>query len=148
MSYPDLPDPYDPKPYEWLGVLQPELAGMHGGRIVICHSLACLLWLRHAREGADPPADRVLLVAPACVDDVPAVVRFQPHGVTAEDVRAAAGSTRMLCSDADPYCPSGAAAAFGEPLELDYEVIPGGGHLNTDAGYGPWPVVESWAVGS
>ena len=41
---------------------------------------------------------------------------------------------------------SGAETTFGKPLELDYEVIAGGGHLNTDAGYGPWPDVEAWAL--
>ena len=90
--------------------------------------------------------DRVLLVAPPCTDGVPAVARFQPHGVTPAHVRAAARATRMVCSDADPYCPAGAVSTFGDPLELDYEVIEGGGHLNTDAGYGPWPAVEEWAL--
>lgn len=113
---------------------------------MVCHSLACLLWLLNARSGASGVADRVLLVAPPCVDDVPPVVRFRPDGVTAAQVRAAAGATRMLCSDEDPYCPAGAVATFGDPLELDYEVIPGGGHLNTDAGYGPWPDIEAWAL--
>ena len=146
MSYPDLPEPFDPQPSDWLAALHPELAAMEGKRIVLCHSLACLLWLAHARNGAADAADRVLLVAPPCTEEVEAVVRFQPAGVTAADVRRAASVTRMLCSEADPYCPAGAASVFGDPLGLDYEVIPGGGHLNTDAGYGAWPEVEDWAL--
>jgi predicted alpha/beta hydrolase family esterase len=146
VRYPDLPDPFDPHPDDWLAALRPELAALEGERIVLCHSLATLLWLLHARSGATDAADRVLLVAPPCTDDVEPVVRFRPDGVTAEDVRRAAKSTRMLCSDADPYCPAGAASTFGDPLVLDYEVIPGAGHLNTDAGYGPWPEVESWSL--
>jgi len=146
VSYPELPDAYDPQPDRWLAALQRELAALEGERIVLCHSLACLLWLLNARAGATAVADRVLLVAPPCTDEVDAVVRFRADGVTAEHVRVAARSTRMLCSDADPYCPAGAPAIFGEPLELDYSVIRGGGHLNTDAGYGPWPDVEAWAL--
>ena len=148
MSYPELPDPYDPRPDEWLAVLRDELAAMAGERIVLCHSLACLLWLLHARaHAAAGAAERVLLVAPPCTDAVEQVVRFHPDGVTGAQVRAAATSTRMLCSDSDPYCPAGAASVFGKPLGLDYEVIEGGGHLNADAGYGPWPEVERWALG-
>jgi predicted alpha/beta hydrolase family esterase len=147
VAYPDLPDPYDPKPDEWLAALQPELAALEGDRVVLCHSLGCLLWLLNARDGAVDVADRVLLVAPPCTDRVEAVVRFRPDGVTAEHARAAAAATRMLCSDKDEYCPAGAANTFGEPLELDYAVVPGGGHLNPDAGYGPWPTVEAWALG-
>ena len=114
--------------------------------MVLCHSLACLLWLLNARDGAVDAADRVLLVAPPCAEDIVPVRRFRPDGVDPDHVRAAAGQTRMLCSDADPYCPAGPASTFGIPLELDYEVIAGGGHLNTDAGYGAWPDVEKWAL--
>jgi serine hydrolase len=146
VSYPDLPEPFDPEPAAWLDVLAGELARMDGERIVLCHSLACRLWLIHARNGAADAAERVLLVAPPCLDSVPAIARFEPHGVVANDVRRAAGLTRMLCAEVDPYCPAGAAAVYGEPLELDYEVIPGGGHLNADAGYGPWPEIEEWAL--
>jgi uncharacterized protein len=112
---------------------------------VLCHSLGCLLWLLHARQGG-AAADRVLLVAPPCTDELPAVVRFRPDGVTAAQVHAAAGETLMLCSDADPYCPAGAVATFAVPLGVEYELIAGGAHLNTDAGYGPWPRVEDWAL--
>jgi predicted alpha/beta hydrolase family esterase len=118
---------------------------MEGERIVLCHSLACLLWMLHARESGDR-VDRVLLVAPPCTEEVAPVVRFRPD-IDAQQMRAAAKTTRMLCSDADPYCPAGAVAVFGEPLELDYDVIAGGGHLNPDAGFGPWPEVEAWALG-
>jgi predicted alpha/beta hydrolase family esterase len=148
VRYPDLPDPFDPAPDEWLRAIDRELAAMGGERIVLCHSLACLLWLRHAQRGGEPRVARVLLVAPPRVDDVPAVVRFQADGVTADDVRAAAGRTLMLCSDNDPYCPEGAATVFGAPLELDFELLPGRGHLNPDAGFGPWPAVEAWALGA
>jgi predicted alpha/beta hydrolase family esterase len=146
VRYPHLPEPFDPQPDEWLAALRPELAALEGERTVLCHSLACLLWLLHARAGGEP-VDRVLLVAPPCSGDVPAVVRFQPDGVTPEQVRAAAGSTRMVCApDGDPYCPPGAPNVFGS-LVTATDVIDGGGHLNTDAGYGPWPAVEQWAVG-
>lgn len=146
MSYPDLPEPFDPQPAEWLAALQPELAALEGERIVLCHSLACLLWMLNARGGASDVADRVLLVAPPCALDVEPIRRFWPDGVESGQIRAAAAWTRMLCSDGDAYCPEGAASTFGIPLELDFDVIEGGGHLNADAGYGPWPDVESWAL--
>jgi uncharacterized protein len=52
-----------------------------------------------------------------------------------------------VCSDNDPYCPEGAAGAYGEPLELPVDVLAGEGHLNPDSGHGPWPEVEAWARG-
>ena len=126
-------------------MLRRELAAMDGERVVLCHSLGCLLWLLHARDGGDS-ADRVLLAAPPCVDDVPAVVRFRPDGVTGDHVRRAAPETLIACAPHDdPYCPQSAPAVFGY-LGVDFELFPGGAHLNTDAGYGPWPWVERWAL--
>src|SRR3954447_23225826 len=45
VSYPDLPDPFDPDLDTWLDVLRTELAAMEGERILLCHSLATLLWM-------------------------------------------------------------------------------------------------------
>ncbi len=59
-------------------------------------------------------------------------------------VRKAADGTVLVSSDNDPYCPEGAAEAYGRPLKMPVTVIPGAGHLNTDSGYGPWPAVLDW----
>jgi predicted alpha/beta hydrolase family esterase len=141
-----LPEPFDPQPEEWLAALRVELAALEGERVVLCHSLACLLWLLNARAGASNAADRVLLVAPPCVDDVEAVVRFRADGVTPADVERAAGQTLMFCGAPDPYCPGSAIRAFAA-LFPEAIGVPGAGHVNADAGYGPWPAVEQWALG-
>ena len=52
------------------------------------------------------------------------------------------GNARLVCSDNDPYCPEGAVTLYGDGV-----VLPGEGHINPDAGYGPWPSVEAWARG-
>ena len=67
---------------------------------------------------------------------------------TAADMARAARSTRLVCSDDDPYCPEGAAALYGRPLELPVDLQPGRGHLNVDAGFGPWPAMEAFAQGA
>ncbi|MFL5893511.1 MAG: RBBP9/YdeN family alpha/beta hydrolase [Thermoleophilaceae bacterium] len=146
VRYPDLPEPFEPQPDDWLAVLRTELDALDGERVVLCHSLGCLLWLLHARDGARAAADRVLLVAPPCLREVAAVERFWPEGVTAADVERACPATLMVWSAPDPYCPASAPAAFPGVFPRAIE-IPGGGHLNTDAGYGPWPLVEQWALG-
>jgi predicted alpha/beta hydrolase family esterase len=146
VAYPDLPDPFDPQPEPWLAALREELAALDGERVVLCHSLACLLWLQHARSGAADAADRVLLVAPPAAWHIPAVARFRPDGVQAADVERIAGSTLMFCGDPDPYCPGSAITVYGGLVQAA-RCIPGAGHVNPDAGYGPWPAVEEWALG-
>jgi predicted alpha/beta hydrolase family esterase len=124
--------------------LRAELEALDGERVVLCHSLACLLWMLHARDSNGRQADRVMLVAPPCAWDIPPVARFRPDGVTRSDIEEAAGRTEGICSTGDPYCTEGAYNAF--PF-LDLDVLSDAGHLNTDAGYGPWPTVERWALG-
>lgn len=148
VAYPDLPDPDDPHPEAWLAALRGELARPEAAeRVVLCHSLACLLWLRAAADAPEPLADRVLLVAPPWREDVEPVARFLDHGASAGDIARGARETLVVCSDADPYCPPGALEAVARPLNIPGVVLPGAGHLNTEAGFGPWPEVEDWATG-
>ena len=73
------------------------------------------------------------------------MARFLDHGAGAAAVAAAADETLLVCSDHDPYCPGGAIRRYAEPLSIEAKLIPGAGHINTDAGYGPWPWAFEWA---
>jgi predicted alpha/beta hydrolase family esterase len=141
VAYPDLPDADLPSPSAWRQALQGELEALPDGEvIVVCHSLACLLWLHHVAEGG-APADRTLLVAPPSeTAAVPQIAGFFPVPLPALGAGA-----RLVCSDNDPYCPEGANSLYGD-LGIPVDVIPGGGHLNPEAGYGPWPAVEAWCL--
>jgi uncharacterized protein len=145
VRFPDLPRCERPCPDRWAAVLHAQLAGLgDGAHTVVCHSLGCVLWLREAPR-VRRPVDRVLLVAPptpAC--GVHELEAFYPD---APAVAAAARETRLVCSDDDPYAPDGAAARWGAPLGLPVDLLPGQGHLNVDAGYGPWPEVLDWVLG-
>ena len=146
VLYPELPDPDTPSLPAWRDALSSELERLRPGRgVVICHSLACILWLHHA-PAVRLPVERVLLVAPnSATAGVPEVASFFPAPLDREAVVRAAGATRLVRADRDAYCPEGAERLYGEPLGLEADIVPGGGHLNPDAGYGPWPAVEAWA---
>jgi uncharacterized protein len=153
VQYPSLPDCDVPCPDRWGAALHRELrelAAAPGERVVVCHSLACVLWLREAaRIAPELRVDRVALVAPPCPGcAVPELAGFFPTGADKAAIDAAAGHTRLVCSDDDPYCPGrGAAEYWGQPLELVVDLLPAAGHLNTEAGYGPWPEMEAWVLG-
>jgi predicted alpha/beta hydrolase family esterase len=145
VAYPQLPDPDEPQLDAWLAALERELEALPGPeRVVVCHSLGCLLWL----HGLDrkPRVDRVLLVAPpsaAGIAPYPEIAAFGPPPLQPDDFTV---PTRIVVGDHDPYCPEGANSRYAEPLGLDIDVIPGGGHLDMPAGYGPWPAVLAWCL--
>jgi predicted alpha/beta hydrolase family esterase len=164
VIYPGLPDPDAPQYDAWESALTQHLAALDPAteRVVLCHSLACLLWLRAAAKLApELRPDRLLLVAPPASDVVPdtaATFRLSdgtgtadapgPERFDAAAVHASAlGSVRVVGSDADPYDPVGVQAQFGNPLGVVADVLVAGGHINPDSGYGPWPSVLAWCLG-
>ena len=148
VSYPDLPDPFQPSLPAWREALAREL---RGEQTVIAHSLACILWLHHcaATVAQGAPAERVLLVAPPSLAGAPEPIRsFFPVPLDPGAVAAAAGETRLACTPDDPYCPEDAARLYGERLGIPTDVLPGAAHINPHSGYGPWPAAEAWCYGA
>jgi predicted alpha/beta hydrolase family esterase len=151
VRYPALPEPDRPLLPDWRVALAAELAALEDSRdaIVVSHSLAAILWLHHAAAGG-APAGRALLVAPPSAGaGIPEIANFFPVPLDAGAVAAATtGETRIVCAPEDSYCPEGAHELYARALGLPADLVAGGGHLNTDAGYGPWPAVEAWCYGA
>ena len=149
VAYPSLPDADSPSLDRWLEALDEELARLSAVETtVLCHSLGSLLWLHHAAQRPAEQVARVLLVAPPQPDeDVPGSVGFRPVPLDREEVAAAAGETRLVCSTGDPWCPPETSRRIGETIGVPVDWLADAGHINTDAGYGPWPAVEAWAIG-
>ena len=147
VRFPDLPDADAPALAPWLEALHDELRTLpDNGFDVVTHSLGSLLWLHHAGLGPELPRPaRVALVAPPSPElDVAELAEFAPPPLDTDAVRRAADGTVLVASDNDPYCPETAAVAYGRPLRMATTVVAGAGHINTDAGFGPWPAVLSW----
>jgi uncharacterized protein len=150
VLYPQLPDPDGPSLESWLELIRAELAQLgRGERVVICHSLGVLAWLNLVeRLATHERVQRVLLVSPPSPDILwPEVAPFAaPASLTPASLRAGSDDTRMVCGDADPYCPEGAENRYGTPLNVPVDQIAGGGHISVDDGYGPWPAVLAWCL--
>lgn len=152
MLYPGLPFEDEPRYDEWREALHWSLAqlGGDGERIVICNSIACLLWLRFAtdRQADEQPVERLLLVSPPDSPRVPdTAATFRITEVDGDAVRATCRSRiRIACSDADPYNPGGGGEQYGEALKAQIDVIPGAAHIGPVDGYGPWPSLEAWCL--
>jgi predicted alpha/beta hydrolase family esterase len=150
VSYPDLPQKDHPRLEEWLAALDAELARLPAAETtVLCHSLGSLLWLHHAARRSDVQVARALLVAPPQPDEEDAdSVGFRPTPLDRAGVAAAARETRLVCSTNDPWCPPESSGRIGTETGIAIQWLAEAGHINTDAGYGPWPDIEAWALGS
>jgi uncharacterized protein len=150
VRYPQFPEPDQPVLADWLTLLRDELGRLDPARerVLVCHSLAVLLWWRAAGSLGELQPDRVLLVSPPATEvlrQYAAVRAFAPSvvGGLDEDLRR---RVRMVASDDDPYFPGGAARLYADRLGLDVDVVPGGAHLDLPAGYGSWPAVLAWCL--
>jgi predicted alpha/beta hydrolase family esterase len=144
VEYPQLPNTDEPTVAAWRSAAESSLAALAGGPVVvICHSLSCLLWLGARPTGSG--VERVLLVAPPDprVLATSAVGEFAalPLVVTPDD----ANHLTIVSSDNDEFAPDGVEAALGH-LGIPIRILPGQGHINTDAGYGAWPSLEEWCL--
>lgn len=152
VRYPQFPEPDVPVLDDWLDLLRSELGALRsdGERVLVCHSLAVLLWWQAAPSLGALQPDRVLLVAPPSADVLrahPEVAAFAPAGIETTPLPAGLRSrVRLVAGDDDPYFPGGAAAFYADRFGLDTDVIPGGRHLDLPAGYGSWPSVEAWCI--
>lgn len=131
-----------PRLPDWLAGLDRHVRECVTPPVLAAHSLACSLvthWAaREASTGTGVPVKGALLVAPADVDS-PA------H--TPEEVRSF-GPIRLVplpfpsivvASTDDPFVSLERAAAFAAAWGSRLVTLPGAGHINADAGFGPWP---------
>ncbi|MPZ83414.1 MAG: hypothetical protein GEV28_24685 [Actinophytocola sp.] len=153
VDVPQLTDPDRPDLEVWLAELRHHLHAAPDAdeRVVLAHSAGAALWLHHAARLTDDHAerplrfDRVLLVSPLGPGwEHPDVHGFTPAPLDAAGVRRAASWTQVVVGEDDHACTVAQAIEMAAQLKVDLDVIPGGAHLNTDAGYGPWPAVLDW----
>jgi len=148
VRYPQLPDPEMPSLDAWIDVYKAELAACGGADVtVVCHSLSVPTWLHAVARRDVPEVEHVILVAPPSASVLADLelteFTWRPAGVDTVGARSAAV---MIVGPRDPYCPEGPDDQYVQPLGLPKIVIPGGGHLSTTDGYGPWPQLLGWCL--
>jgi len=129
----------EPRLSDWLGTLDRHIRESAAPPVLVGHSLACALvahWAMRAEAGASVRG--ALLVAPADVDSpdhTPDEVRsFSPIPLA----RLPFAST-VVASEDDPFVSPARAAVFARAWGGRLVTLPRAGHINADAGFGPWP---------
>ena len=160
VAYPKMPDPSSPRLDAWQTALKDELAKIKANDpdavlTVLTHSMGAISWIHFAAqfEGAEPIAERVLLIAPPYVmpsalplDFPDSVAEFFPPPFSPAKMKAAALETVLIASDTDDYSTFDQASGYAAKLGIPIEKLSGAGHISPYYGYGEWPWVFDWCL--
>ncbi len=105
--------------------------------VVICHSIANILWFHLCNETKLPQVRKLYLVAPPSLQcDIEELKSFFPvdipHNLYAQEVI-------LIASTNDPYMTLKEAQTLGQSLGVEMKVLQDAGHINAESGYGEWP---------
>jgi predicted alpha/beta hydrolase family esterase len=119
----------------WGAALAQRLAGERGPFLLAAHSFGCLV-TAHALQtgligagGADIAG--VLFVAPASPEKFRFAGAFEAQRLVVPSI--------LIGSETDPWMPLEGAHALARQLGSAFVNLGDAGHINTAAGFGPWP---------
>jgi predicted alpha/beta hydrolase family esterase len=148
MAYPLLPDADSPRIDRWLDALDDELASCRRRRrpCSVIRSgrgsgFTTQRGSRQRRSHAHCSSRRRSRTTRSRRASA-----FVPRRSTATVSPLQRGETRLVCSTDDAWCPE-TSQRIGERTGIPIDWLENAGHINTDAGFGPWPAVEAWALG-
>jgi predicted alpha/beta hydrolase family esterase len=126
---------------EWVAALDAAIGRCRRPPVLAAHSLGCSLVTRWAASGSPHQIAGAFLVGPSDVDapSYPDCTSgFQPMLLDPLPF-----PSLVVASSDDPYVSLARARQFAGAWGSELQLIDAAGHINGDAGYGPWPEGES-----
>lgn len=143
ISFPELPNKNDPKLDEWLDYLRVEMEHFKPD-IVVCHSLANILWFHYLDRFDIKPIKKLMLVSPVSINcQIKEVKTFFPYKIP-QDLKS--DEVIMASGDNDPYIDISEIYRLKDILSISLKVLENGGHLNVASGYGKLDCAYDWVV--
>jgi predicted alpha/beta hydrolase family esterase len=143
VSFPALPNRDLPNLQEWLEYLDIEMKHFKPD-VVVCHSLANILWFHYVNSYEVETIEKLMLVAPVSPTcNIPELSTFFPYLVP-QDLRAK--DKIMACSDNDPYLTIEEAYILHDILGIGLKVLESAGHINASSGFGKLDCAYDWIV--
>ena len=141
VSFPKLPNKDKPELDLWMEYLENEIKHFEPD-IIVCHSLANILWFHYASKFKIKELDKLMLVSPVSIDcEIEELDTFFPYPIPSD---LQAKETIMAASDNDPYIKVEELFHLSNLLEIGLKIMEDGGHLNVDSGYGKLSCAYDW----
>jgi predicted alpha/beta hydrolase family esterase len=148
VAFPELSDPASPQKDVWVAELRTvvDAAARRGDPVTfLCHSLGCWAVDHLLTEHGSAGVHGALLVAPPSPFLVfEPVDSFLPPPRRADVWAPLASRTLLVGSDNDDYASAEELEDVARRLGVPAHILPGAGHINIAAGYGPWPFALTW----
>lgn len=146
VRFPSLSDPLDPEREAWVTELA-ELVRARGDREVtfVAHSLGCWAVDHYlAQHGSEGIRAALLVAPPSPYSLFEPIQSFLPPPRDAASYARIAERTRVLGSDDDEYASDDEFESFAKRIGASFRLLPGAGHINAAAGFGPFPMALEW----
>jgi len=135
LSFPQLSNKDFPNLNIWKVELKKHLQDFNPD-IVICHSLANILWFHLCHDKDIKQVTKLYLVAPPSLDcKVKELESFFPVQVPKN---LHAKELLLIASTNDPYMSLDEAKSLQASLDIKMKVLKDAGHINTASGFGKW----------
>ena len=141
VSFPSLPNKDLPDFDVWMKVLKEEFTRFQPD-VVVCHSLANILWFHFAQNNEIKELDKLMLVAPVrktC--EIEELKTFFPYP-TPSDLNAK--EIIMVGSTNDPYMSVEEAIELHAELNVGLKILDDAGHINAESGFGELSCSFDW----
>lgn len=138
---PELPKSERPDRTEWFQSVRNLIKDIRKDELVIiAHSLGVTTAL-DVIESLDEPIKSLISVSGFHVDTGAELNSYflREKDIDTETVKKKVDHIFVIHSDNDPYVTQAVLSALAKDLGVEAEIIPAGGHLNTDSGYTTFP---------
>ena len=139
VSFPELPNKNSPDLNIWKEFVKKELAHFRPD-IVVCHSLANILWF-HICDELDINLDKLMLVAPVRNAEIEKAKSFFPYPVS-KNLKSK--EIIMASSTNDPYMSLEEAIKLQSQLNIGMKIMENAGHINASSGFGKLDCALDW----
>ena len=138
VHFPLLKEKDTPKKDVWTRQVQ-EILEDFKPDIVVCHSLANILWFHLCNEQKAYHVKKLFLVAPPSLTcKLAELSTFFPVDIPKQLFTQ---SVTLITSTTDQYMSTEEASSLGKTLSCEHIILQDAGHINTASGYGEWEAI-------
>jgi len=144
VLFPELPSKDNPLLEEWLEALDTYIKDFKP-EIIICHSLANILWFHYINSGKmNYNLKKLMMVSPVSLRcNITELNSFFPYALPSDlksDLKI------MASSDNDEFMHIDELYELSNKLSIGLKILEGAGHLNVASGYGELSCAYDWVI--